>query len=451
MPNRYYSLTKFFLTLIFISLSFFFFFKGYSLLNYKLSNNIDLKNNILEIDNHLIIYNKESTILSKNIDLDYKKQKKIYDDLDVITDNEITIKNEIIVKVKKNDTFGKIISPFFQSNAIKNEIINKLNNIYNLKNLKIGQEILFYENNQNIIEKIIIPFDFSTDIVIEISNNKIFLSKQKIELYKEIEAKKILIQTSLYEDGIKSGIPLFILSESIKLFSFDVDFQRDIQKKDTLEVSYETFFNKRRMNVSYGNIKYINLSLQNNNLEYFLFQTEDGYFDYFNKEGKNNKKSLMKTPVDGAKLSSSYGMRKHPILGYNKLHKGVDFAAKKGTPIFAAGNGIIEYAGKNSSYGKYIRIRHNNSYKTAYAHLNNFGKNIHKGKRVNQGDIVGYIGSTGNSTGPHLHYEIIYLGKQINPMKLKLPSSKKLQGQELKKFNIISKNIYSEFLYSLYE
>ena len=167
--------------------------------------------------------------------------------------------------------------------------------------------------------------------------------------------------------------------------------------------------------------------------------------------GKNVKKSLLKTPIDGARLSSNFGLRKHPILGYNKLHKGVDFAAKSGTPIYAGGNGIIEFMGNNGGYGKYIRIRHNNEYKTAYAHLSNFKKGIYKGVRVNQGDIIGFVGSTGNSTGAHLHYEIIYQAKQINPMTMKLPSGKILQENELIKFIKISKNIYANFLFNLYE
>ena len=191
--------------------------------------------------------------------------------------------------------------------------------------------------------------------------------------------------------------------------------------------------------------------MHGNILEYFIFKDEDDHFDYFNKEGKNARKALMKTPIDGARLSSSYGVRKHPILGYNKLHKGVDFAAPKGTPIYAAGNGVIDFVGKNGGYGKYIRIRHNSSYKTAYAHLSNYKKNIYKGIRVSQGEVIGYVGSTGKSTGPHLHYEVIYQNKQINPMKMKLPSGKILKDNELKKFNKEMKIIYSDFLFYLYE
>ena len=198
-------------------------------------------------------------------------------------------------------------------------------------------------------------------------------------------------------------------------------------------------------------IKYASIIIDGKQLEYFKFITDDGYVDYFNREGKNVKKSILKTPLDGARISSNFGMRKHPISGFNKMHKGVDFAAPTGTPIYAGGNGIVEYVGRNGGYGKYIRIRHNNGYKTAYAHLSNYKKGISKGVRVNQGEVIGYVGSTGNSTGPHLHYEIIYQNKHINPLKLKLPSGKILEGKELEKFKKEYKIIYADHLSMLYE
>jgi murein DD-endopeptidase MepM/ murein hydrolase activator NlpD len=179
--------------------------------------------------------------------------------------------------------------------------------------------------------------------------------------------------------------------------------------------------------------KYLMLSSRGTPLFYYLYDT-DKFSEYFDEKGKGMTKSLMKTPINGARLSSSYGMRKHPISGYNKMHKGVDFAAPSGTPIFAAGNGVIEYAGRNGGYGKYIRIRHDSTYKTAYAHLKSYKKGISSGVRVKQGDVIGYVGSTGKSTGPHLHYEIIVNGVQINPATLKLPSGRKLNEQQLNEF-----------------
>ncbi len=436
MLINYNLLIKLFITILTICLSAYFFYVGYLSLNLYKSINPNPSNSKTNIDAI------KNNYLSKPDNTEFLNESK---------KNKISTENEIIIKIKKNDTFSKIIDPYFENYIIKNKIINELNKEFNLKNLKIGQEIYIYQNSKKIVKTIIIPIDFSTDIEIEINETKITLTKKKIKITKDFESNKFFIKSSLYEDGKIVGVPLEILSEAIKLYSFDVDFQRDIQKNDEFEIFYEVFINGNKGNISYGKIKYIKLNLHGNILEYFIFKDEDDHFDYFNKEGKNARKALMKTPIDGARLSSSYGVRKHPILGYNKLHKGVDFAAPKGTPIYAAGNGVIDFVGKNGGYGKYIRIRHNSSYKTAYAHLSNYKKNIYKGIRVSQGEVIGYVGSTGKSTGPHLHYEVIYQNKQINPMKMKLPSGKILKDNELKKFNKEMKIIYSDFLFYLYE
>ena len=378
---------------------------------------------------------------------------KVEEKKELFENNKLVLKKsykEKLITVKKNDTFSKIIDPFF-TKKIKIEIINKLNEKLDLNYLSIGQKIYLYENKESLIEKIILPKNLDTDLVIYIDSDKVSVNIEKVKIIKEINALEFYISTSLYEDGINAGVPLSILSDSIRLYSFDIDFQRDIKKNTKFEVLYETLINSKRKNIEYGNIQYINLKIEKKDLEYFIFETEEGYFDYFNREGKNIKKSLLKTPIDGARLSSSFGMRKHPISGFNKLHKGVDFAAPKGTPIYAGGNGVVEYIGRNGNYGKYIRLRHNNEYKTAYAHLSGYKKGLSLGSRVNQGDIIGYVGSTGNSTGPHLHYEIIYQNKQINPMKLKLPSGKILSGDELENFKKISKSIYAKHLFALYE
>lgn len=429
-----YKNLDFFKILIFVTffiISIFFIFKGYKELftNAKYINNVN--------SNDLII-NQE--LISNEVIIKSKIKK---------SNNKTLLKKNTII-IKENDTFSKIIEPFFE-NKIKNQIINKLNKIYNLKYLKIGQKILFYENNKNEIYKIILHNGFDTDIVINIKNDKIEIQKQKNPINTEINSINFIISSSLYKNGIEANVPVTILHEAIKLYSFDIDFQRDIRKNTIVEIAYEIFSSPNRDKIEYGSIQYINLIINNKNLEYYIFKTDEGFFDYFNKEGKNVKKSLLKTPIDGAKLSSNFGMRKHPISGFNKLHKGVDFAAPTGTPIYAGGNGVIEYLGNNGGYGKYIRIRHNNNYKTAYAHLSKFQKNMSKGKRVNQGDVIGYVGNTGKSTGPHLHYEIIFQNKQINPMTMKLPSGKVLVGSELKRFVKNANEINAKHLFNLYE
>ena len=239
------------------------------------------------------------------------------------------------------------------------------------------------------------------------------------------------------------GLSELIINEVIRIYSFDVDFQRDIYEGDSFEILFTRKKNEQGEVIQINDPKYLMLSSRGTQLTYYLFSNNE-FSEYFDENGKGMTKSLMKTPINGARLSSSYGMRKHPISGFNKMHKGVDFAAPTGTPIFAAGNGVVEFAGRNGGYGKYIRIRHDSTYKTAYAHLSAYKKGIYGGVRVKQGDIIGYVGSTGKSTGPHLHYEIIVNGKQINPATLKLPSGRKLNEKQLKELNILIKKINLE-------
>jgi len=357
---------------------------------------------------------------------------------------------ELIVKVKQGQTFSEILDIFNIENKTKFKIINSINKVFDLRRLNINQKIIFFTNEKEIIKKIIIELDFKTNLIVNLEGN-INIEKKNLETYSSIESKEYKIINSLYADGKKNNVPNQILVKLIQLFSFDLDFQRDIRKDTQVSVSYEKTFVENKSDYSFGDIEYARIIIKNNTLEYFKFLTDDGFIDYFNREGKNVKKSILKTPLDGARLSSNFGMRKHPISGFNKMHKGIDFAAPKGTPVYAGGNGVVEMAGVNGGYGKYIRIRHNNEYKTAYAHLSSFKKRIKKGVRVNQGEVIGYVGSTGKSTGPHLHYEIIYQNKQINPLTLKLPSGKILKGIELERFNKNYKMILSNHLNNLFE
>jgi murein DD-endopeptidase MepM/ murein hydrolase activator NlpD len=357
---------------------------------------------------------------------------------------------EKIIIVKRGQTFLTILDSFNFENKKKFEIINAINAIYDLRELKVNQKVIFLTNNKEKVENIIIELNYNTNLEADLRSD-IKIEKKELETISEIESKEYVINNSLYADGIKNNIPNQILIKLIQLFSFDLDFQRDIQKDTKVSLSYEIISVKNKSEYSFGEIEYANIKIKKNTLEYFKFLTDDGFIDYFNRKGKNVKKSILKTPLDGARISSSFGMRKHPISGFNKMHKGVDFAAPIGTPIYAGGNGIIEMLGVNGGYGKYIRIRHNNEYKTAYAHLSSYKKGISKGVRVNQGDIIGYVGSTGRSTGPHLHYEIIYQNKQINPLKLKLPSGKILKGDELARFEKDYKMILANHLNNLFE
>ena len=243
------------------------------------------------------------------------------------------------------------------------------------------------------------------------------------------------ISSSLYEAALSQRMPLKLLMELIRIFSFDVDFQREIQREDSFSILFKQHSNADGEIVHNDTIEWAKLTLSGKPLEYAKYTSpKSNHTDYYNREGKSVKKTLMRTPVDGARLSSRYGKRKHPILGFTKMHRGVDFAAPKGTPIMAAGDGVIEAVGRKGNYGKYIRIRHNSTYKTAYGHLSRYKRGLKKGKRVKQGTIIGYVGSTGRSTGPHLHYEVIKNGKKTNPLSVRLPAGDTLKDNELKNF-----------------
>jgi murein DD-endopeptidase MepM/ murein hydrolase activator NlpD len=265
------------------------------------------------------------------------------------------------------------------------------------------------------------------------------------EVHPRRHAQRANIEVSLYGSAAKAGIPSAVIAEAIRIYSWDIDFQRDIRAGDSLEVLYETYVTEDGAFARYGDILYASLSVNGKSIPVYRYETSDGSVDYFEPSGRSVRKALMKTPVDGARLSSGYGMRRHPILGYNKMHKGQDFAAPTGTPIYAAGDGVIERAGRWSSYGIYTRIRHNASLKTAYAHQSKLAKGIAPGVRVKQGQIIGYVGSTGRSTGPHLHYEVLQNGKHVNPSKLKLPQGETLRGAQLTKFKAHAASLDREF------
>jgi murein DD-endopeptidase MepM/ murein hydrolase activator NlpD len=270
-----------------------------------------------------------------------------------------------------------------------------------------------------------------------ILDKEIFSSKLiEKNFSKEITYKEAVITNSLYNSAINLGIKPNVIIEFARLYGFQVDFQRDIWKNDSFQIIYEEFKNEKGNVVDTGDIIYANLNLQNTDLQLYKFEYEKNKIDYFDENGKSVRKTLMKTPINGARLSSSFGKRKHPILGYNKLHTGTDFASPKGTPIMASGDGIISRAKWCGGGGNCIKIKHNSVYQTVYAHLSKFGKGIKRGVRVKQGQIIGYVGSTGMSTGPHLHYEVIENGRKINSQKLKLPSGRILKGKDRNLFEV---------------
>jgi len=346
------------------------------------------------------------------------------------------------IKVKSGDTLEKIL----KNNGFQNKevvaVIKETKKIFDPKNLIIGKEITIkYENkDKKSINSIFIPLKFNKNFYLEKIDEYFIAEITSKKTQKRLVKKNGFISDSLYLSGLRAGIDKKAINEMIAIFSFSVDFQRDIWRNDNFEILYEEEFIKYdKSNKNLGKILYANLELQSlGSLKLYRFESDKGKIEYFDENGKSAKKLLMKTPIDGARLSSGFGMRKHPIRGYMKKHQGVDFAAPTGTPIYAAGDGIIEMKQRYKGYGKYIRIRHANGFKTAYGHMSKFNKT--PGGRVKQGSIIGYVGSTGNSTGPHLHYEVLKNNIRINPQKLKLPSGRKLKDDELQRF-IETKNL----------
>ena len=253
------------------------------------------------------------------------------------------------------------------------------------------------------------------------------------------------IKQSLFDAGTRAGLPVSVLFEMVRAYSWDVDFQRDIYPGDSFEIMFERFHDERGTVVHSGRIVFIALTLSGTRRALYRHTTGDGQTDYFDEKGQSARKALLRTPIDGARLSSSFGRRRHPVLGYTRMHRGLDFRAPPGTPIYAAGKGIVEYVGRNGAFGRYVRIRHNSTYSTAYAHMRRFAKGLGKGKRVEQGQIIGYVGSSGRSTGPHLHYEILRGGRQINPLTVTMPAVPRLKGWEMSRFRYAMSKIERQF------
>ena len=339
-------------------------------------------------------------------------------------------------KIIEGESFDQILENYSINREEINNIKKKLSKKINLNKLNTNHKLQFtVDQTNNTVKNFIFQISSKEKIYLSRNNEKgdfnqtILLTKLK----KEILYRENIILNSLYKSAIDKKIPANTIIEFARIYGFEVDFQRDIRKRDSFQIMYEVFRDDNGKIIETGEILFANLKLSgaNNSLYFFEYKNGKGHFD---KNGKSSQKALMKTPINGARLSSPFGMRKHPIDGFNKMHKGTDFAAPMGTPIMASGNGVIKKAGWCGGGGNCVVIKHNSTYQTVYAHMSKFASGIRSGVRVKQGQIIGYVGSTGKSTGPHLHYEVIVNGKKINSQTLKLPSGKTLKGDERKVF-----------------
>ena len=341
--------------------------------------------------------------------------------------------------IETGDTFEKILN---EINVPKNEkikILKKISKFKFVNKLYKNQKISFKVDRKNPIKILGFSVQTSKTKTIKFYRNTAIDDFEYKEIEKNLKQiivfKEAEITNSLYSSAIDIGIQPNVIIDFARIYGFQVDFQRDIWKDDSFQLVYETFLDGNGKILETGNIIYANLILQGRENPLYIFKNKKDY-DHFDQFGKSIRKSLMKTPINGARLSSSFGIRKHPILGFNKMHKGTDFAAPMGTPIMASGEGKIVRARWCGGGGNCVKIKHNSTYSTVYAHMSKFGKNIKEGVRIKQGQIIGYVGSTGMSTGPHLHYEVIENGRKINSQKLKLPSGKILKGKERELFEI---------------
>ncbi len=341
---------------------------------------------------------------------------------------------------KAGDTYESIVRKLNIKKSEKKIILDTILKEKSLKILRINQRFIF--KLDNLADQKIVEFKIETDKKNEVlfkksASSNIFVTKKiKKNFTKRLVYKETIITNSLYNSATELGIKPNVILEFARLYGFQVDFQRDVWKNDSFQIIYEEFLDSKNVIVDTGQIIFANLNLQETDLQLYKYEYEKNKIDYFDENGKSIRKTLMKTPINGARLSSSYGKRKHPILGYTKMHTGTDFAAPTGTPIMASGDGKIMKAGWCGGGGNCVKIRHNSTYQTVYAHMSKFGRGIKKGVKVKQGQIIGYVGSTGLSTGPHLHYEVIENGRKINSQKLKLPSGKVLKDEQRKNFEV---------------
>ena len=367
------------------------------------------------------------------------------------SDEDPIIKKVCIVE--KGDTFLNLLKAQHIDTSDAYALLSEVKKEYDPRDLNPGQEITMLYDRQSDDQQLMsfrgisLRIDDIRDIVILRNDlNEYDTSTIQHQIITQYARTDGIIETSLYEAALQSGLPLMVLMEMTRLFSFDVDFQRDVHPNDKFEVMYERHFDEKGKLINEGPVLYASLTVQNTVLRVYRHATLDGETDYFDDDGRTVRKTLLKTPINGARLTSRYGMRRHPIKGYSKMHQGLDFGASTGTPIMSSGDGTVVFAGRKGAYGNYIRIRHANHYSTAYAHLSGYARALKKGKRIKQGEIIGSVGSTGMVTGPHLHYEVHYRGRHINPAKVKFPPGRTLLGKEREHFLTTKINLDKVFV-----
>ena len=324
--------------------------------------------------------------------------------------------------------------------------VTSLRPLWDPRALQVGQDIALGFDRSGLRE-LRLSSSLAEDVVVRRSPNGHFSSHAEARPLQHVPVlARGTIRTSLFEAASEAGVPPATLAELIHAFSYDVDFQREIQPGDSFEVLFEHLYDENGKPVGTGEILYADMTLNGTTLRLYRYAPPGEAPAFYNAKGQSVRKALLRTPVDGARISSGFGMRYHPILGYTAMHRGVDFAVPKGTPIMAAGDGIVEIEARGGSYGNLVVLRHRNGYETAYAHMSRFARGIKRGTHVHQGEVIGYVGATGRATGPHLHYEVRVHGTAVNPLNVKMPSHERLAGRALTVFLAATRSIDHEFL-----
>ncbi len=339
-----------------------------------------------------------------------------------------------VIHAEDGDTLSTMLTRAGVSAVEAQEAVDALGSLWNPRNLQIGQEIAVTQEAGHLRELRLSASLERVVVVTRRGDGHFLVNAQSRPLTRSLQRLTGTVNSSLFEAATTAGVPSTVLGEMIRAFSYDVDFQREVQPGDSFEVMFERIADESGKTVGNGAILYAAMTLSGSTLRIYRFAPAGGIADFYSEKGESVRKPLLRTPVDGARLSSRFGMRRHPILGYTKMHRGVDFAAPRGTPVMAAGDGVVETAGPHGSYGNFIILRHAGAYETAYAHLSGFAHGLRSGLHIHQGTVIGYVGATGRATGPHLHYEVRVHGQQINPMKIRMLPARQLAGRDLTAF-----------------
>ncbi|WP_187759740.1 M23 family metallopeptidase [Thiospirochaeta perfilievii] len=397
-------------------------------------------------------------VIAMNI---YSNRKYLINSFNITPQEEITLQDSRVKTFLEPETYNKLVkvlSGYSIDSLLMKEDISEslviassraLKSVFDPRDLKAGSRVTisydWRDRKKFLGYEIDLGYDQSVVVKRDKTDNFIANIVEK-EYFTKVFNGQGVIDNTLYQSGIESGISPNVIMNLMQLYSFDVDFQRDIVSGTEFEVNYENYLDDRGEIIKHGNILSAVLKIDGTRYPIYRFTTDDGKSDYYNEEGKSARKALLKTPVNGAYISSGFGMRIHPISSYTAFHRGIDFAVRQGTPIYASGDGVISAAVvSNTGYGIHIRIRHPNGYETLYGHMVSHAKGMKVGVKVTQGQIIGYVGSTGNSTGPHLHYETRYNGKFVNPSSIKIPPGRTLEGKELDRFKIEMEKVKLHF------